>query len=117
MTWLTHELCNYLAALHGANLCESEGVSVQALADMFPDSYPARRLVLVIDAGDFADPGATLTVWEAALQSVQAQARDAGINSEVPDLISSLFNRSISDGYGDEDVAAVVKVLWAGAQH
>jgi len=116
MTWLTYELCNYLAALHGANLCESEGVSVRALADMFPEGYPARRLALVIDSGNFGDPGATLTVWEAALQRVQAQARDAGISSEVPDLISSLFNRAISAGYGDEDVAATVKVLRADAR-
>lgn len=113
MTWLTYELCNYLAALHGANVCEAEGVSVRALADMFPEGYPARRLALVIDRGDFADPGATLTVWEAALRRVQRQARDAGINSEVPDLISGLFNRAIAAGLGDEDVAAVVKVLRA----
>lgn len=92
-------------------------MSVRALADMFPDDYPARRLALVIETGEFGSPGATLTVWEAALQRVQAQARDAGINSEVPDLISSLFNRAISAGYGDEDVAATVEVLRADTQH
>lgn len=115
MTWLTYELCNYLAALHGANLCQSEGVGVQALADMFPEGYPARRLALAIAAEDYADPGATLSVWEAALRRVQEQARDAGINSEIPDLISSLFNRAIAAGYGDEDVAAVVKILRANS--
>jgi 3-hydroxyisobutyrate dehydrogenase-like beta-hydroxyacid dehydrogenase len=111
MAWLTYELCGYLAALHGANLCESEGVSVASLAAMYPEDAPSRRLASVIHAGEFTDPGATLSVWEAALQRVQTQAADAGINSEVPDLIASLFRRGIADGYGEEDVASVIKVL------
>lgn len=111
MAWLTYELCNYLAALHGANLCQSEDVSVDSLASMLPEGGPARHLALVIDAGDFSRPGATLEVWEAALQRIQGQAADAAINSEIPDLISRLFKRAIAAGYGDEDVAAVIKVL------
>ncbi len=113
MAWLTYELCGYLAALHGANLCQCEGVSVSSLADMFPAGSPPRRLATVIDSGDFADPGASLTVWDAALERVRSQARDGGINSEIPDLISSLFKRAIAAGCGDEDVAAVIKVLRA----
>lgn len=114
MTWLTYELCSYLAALHGASVCMAEGVSVGALADMVPEGSPARRLSRVIAAGDFSNPGATLAVWEAALRRVQQQARDAGIDSAVPDLISDLFNRAIAAGHGEEDVAAVVKVLREG---
>jgi 3-hydroxyisobutyrate dehydrogenase-like beta-hydroxyacid dehydrogenase len=113
MAWLTYELCGYLAALHGANLCEIEDVSVASLADMFPDDSPPRRLATVIHSGNFGEPGATLEVWEGALRRVQSQARDAGINSEIPDLISSLFKWAIASGYGDEDVAAVIKVLRA----
>ena len=111
MAWLTYELCNYLAALHGANLCESEGVSVESLASMFPEGFLARRLASVVHSGNFANPGATLTVWEAALQSVQTQANDAQINCDIPDFVSSLFNRAIAAGYGEDDVAAVIKVL------
>ncbi len=111
MAWLTYELCNYLAALHGSNLCESEGVSVDSLAAIFPDESPARRLTKVVRANDFDDPGATISVWNGALEGVQTQARDRGINSEIPDLISSLFKRAIAAGYGEEDVAAVIKVL------
>lgn len=113
MAWLTYELCNYLAALHGANLCESEGVSVASLAGMFPEGYPARRLAAVIQSGEFGDPGATLDVWDSALQRIRGQARDAGINGEVPDLISSWFRRAIAAGHGEEDVAAVIEVLRA----
>ena len=55
--------------------------------------------------------GATLTVWDAALQRIRSQADDTGINSEIPDLISSLFKRAIAAGYGEEDVASIIKVM------
>jgi len=45
------------------------------------------------------------------LQRVQSQADDTGINSEIPDLISSLFKRAIGAGYGEEDVASIIKVM------
>jgi 3-hydroxyisobutyrate dehydrogenase-like beta-hydroxyacid dehydrogenase len=111
MALLTYELCGYLAALHGAGLCRAEGVSVDRLAALYPGDSSSRRLAAVIHAGDFGNPGATLTVWEAAVQRIQDQARDAGINSEVPDLISRFFKRAIDAGYGEEDVGAVIKVL------
>jgi 3-hydroxyisobutyrate dehydrogenase-like beta-hydroxyacid dehydrogenase len=50
-------------------------------------------------------------VWDGALQRIQAQARDAGINSEVPDFISGFFRRGIAAGYGEEDIASVIKVM------
>jgi 3-hydroxyisobutyrate dehydrogenase-like beta-hydroxyacid dehydrogenase len=108
---LTHELCDYLGAIHGAHLCESENISVEVFASMFPDGHPAKGPAQVIHSGKYNDPGATLTVWDGALQRIQAQAHDAGISCEVPDFISSLFKRAISAGYGQEDVAAIVKVL------
>ena len=110
---LTHELCNYLGAIHGAHLCESESISVEVFATMFPDGHPAKGPAQVIHSERYNNPGATLTVWDGALQRIQSQAYDAGISSEVPDFISSLFKRAISAGYGQEDVAAIVKVLRA----
>ena len=65
----------------------------------------------VIHANSYGRPGATLIVWVGALERVQNQARDAGINREIPDHVSDLFERAIAAGHGDEDVAALVKVL------
>ena len=62
-------------------------------------------------ADAYTDPGATLAVWDAALQRIQSQAQDAGINSEIPDLISSLFKRAIAAGYGEEHIASIIKVM------
>jgi 3-hydroxyisobutyrate dehydrogenase-like beta-hydroxyacid dehydrogenase len=39
------------------------------------------------------------------------QAREAGINSEFPTFGLGLFKKAMAAGYGEEEVAAVIKVL------
>ena len=111
MALLTHDLCCYLGVLHGSHICESENINVGEFAAMFPEGSIAREPIEVVHAGRFDEPGATLTVWDSALTRIQKQAKDAGINSEVPDFISGLFKRAIAAGYGQEDVASVIKVM------
>ena len=45
------------------------------------------------------------------MQRLQTQARDAEMSSEFPNFISGMFKRAIAAGYGEEDVAALIKVL------
>jgi len=111
MAILTHELCSYLGAIHGVQICESQGINPDLLASMFPQDDSARKPIRVISSNAYTNPGATLTVWDSALQRIQSQADDAGINSEIPDLISNLFKRAITAGYGEEDVASIIKVM------
>lgn len=110
MASLTFDLCSYPGVMHGARICESEGISVATFASTYPDNSPANYLAKIIHSDDFEDPGATLAVWDAALQGIQTQAKEAEINSEVRDFISTFFKRALSAGCGEEDVAAIVKV-------
>lgn len=111
MASLTNDLCSYLGAMHGARICESENISVDNFASMYPDEHPVKEIAQVIHSDNYVNPGAKLAAWDGALQRIQMQAREAGINSDIPDFISSFFKRAISAGYGEEDVAAIVKVL------
>jgi len=111
MALLTHDLCCYLGVIHGAHICESENISVAEFAAMFPEGSIAREPVEVVYSGKYNEPGATLAVWDGALQRIQTQAHDSEINSEVPDFISSFFKRALAAGYGEEDVASIIKVL------
>lgn len=113
MALLTHELCEAIGVLHAARVCQSEGVGTGILAAMFPDASLAKALALRIDEGAFDQPRATIAVWESALQRIQSQADAAGINGEVPGFISSLFRRAIAAGHGEQDIAALIKVLRA----
>lgn len=111
MALLTQNLCSYLGLIHGSHICESENISVGEFAAMFPEGSLEREPVEVVHSGKYSNPGATLTVWHGALQRIQSQAEDSNINSEVPDFISSFFKRALAAGYGEEDVASIIKVM------
>ena len=111
MALLTYDLCCYLGVIHGAHICEAENISVGRFAEMFPEGSIARGPIEVVRSGKYDEPGAKLAVWDGALQRIQSQAKNAEINSEVPDFISSFFKRALAAGYGEEDVASVIKVM------
>ena len=111
MALLTHQLANYLGVWHGARACEAEGLGLDVFASMFPQDDPAADLAWRIHRQAYDDPGATLEVWNAALEGIIGHARTLGINREIPDLISSLFRRAIALGHGSRDLATVIEVL------
>lgn len=55
-----------------------------------------------------------LSSWHKTALNIRRQAQDLGINHEIPDFVGDLLQRAIAAGYGDEDIAAVVKVLRQG---
>ena len=113
MALLTHQLSNYLGVWHGARACEAEGLGVDVFASMLPPDDPAAHLAWRIHRADYDNPGATLEVWNAALDRIVEHAQAANINRETPELISSLFRRAIALGHGKRDIATVIEVLRA----
>ena len=113
MALLTHQLSNYLGVWHGARACEAEGLGADVFASMLPPDDPAAHLAWRIHRADYDNPGATLEVWNAALDRIVEHAQAANINRETPELISSLFRRAIALGHGKRDIATVIEVLRA----
>lgn len=111
LAWLCRDYGMFMGVTHGAVLCESEGVSLDLYAQMFPESDYAHDYVNTIHNKEFENTSATLNTWGAALQNISKQAHNAGINSEIPQFISSLFDRAMQAGHGEEDVAALIKIL------
>ena len=112
LAWLSEIYGVILGVVHGARLCEAEQVSVALYGSLFTEGeWVAKGLAHIIQTADYAHPGGSLRVWEGALQRLQSQARDAGINCDIPDFVSGLFKRAIMAGHGEEDVAALIKVL------
>jgi 3-hydroxyisobutyrate dehydrogenase-like beta-hydroxyacid dehydrogenase len=108
---LSKNLGVFMGAIHGARICESEGVGVDLFASLLANNDRAKTPLQTIHAGAYENPGATINVWEAVLHRIQQQADDAQINREVPDFVSGIFKRAIAAGHGKEDVAALIKVL------
>jgi hypothetical protein len=50
------------------------------------------------------------------VERIRGQAVDARINGEIPDFISGFIKRAIAAGHGEEDIAALIKVLRASAR-
>ena len=114
MALLTHQLSNYLGVWHGARACEAEGLGVDVFASMLPPDDPAAQLAWRIHRADYDSPGATLEVWDAALDEIVDHARAAKINREIPELLSSLFRRALALGHGKHDIATVIEIMRAG---
>lgn len=112
---LIYSLGMYVGFAHAARICEIEGVELDQFASIFHEGEPARELADMVHADNFTvgaiHPGASVRVWEGAVQLIQDHAQKNGINDEVPNFISGLFKRTMALGYGEEDVAALVKVL------
>lgn len=101
----------FMAVTHAACMCESEGIGLDDLAALYPEDSFSRRYANVIHSSDFDNCTATLRIWESAAQRIRTQGRDAGINTDFPDYVASLFEKAIDAGYGEQHVMALVKVL------
>ena len=82
------------SAMHGAHICESEGVGLSEL-----DDFTLR-------------PGsASVDVATAVWAAMQSQAKSRGINSDLPDLFLRWCNAGADKGWGNLDNACLIKVL------
>jgi len=114
LAWLSRLMGVIFGAIHGAHVCESEGVPVSQLTALFPDNDRAVPLTQTIADGTFTDVskgGATVDVAGSAVARIRQQADDAGINSELPDLMYDWVERAQAAGYGAQETAAVIKVI------
>lgn len=104
---------NNCGVMHGARICESEGVPVDMYASLFPESDRAHTLAKAIadDENTVARIGASVNLFSSVLNLLQSQASAAGINSEVPDLFQSLAGRAIAAGHGEEGTTAIIEIL------
>jgi 3-hydroxyisobutyrate dehydrogenase-like beta-hydroxyacid dehydrogenase len=105
-----------LGFFHGARICESEGFRVDTYGSIVADIAPSFGEFLkhegaVIQSGDYAVSESPLKISVEATERLAKTAQAARINTEFPTFASGLFKRAMAAGYGDEEAAALVKVL------
>jgi 3-hydroxyisobutyrate dehydrogenase-like beta-hydroxyacid dehydrogenase len=105
-----------LGFFHGARIFESEGLRVEDLGSMLANVAPVIGEMIkhegeAIQTGNYGKPQSSLEMCADAVELIMKQAREAGINSEIPKFTGELFRKALSAGYGDEEVAALIKVL------
>lgn len=114
LAFLSRTVGIIFGSIHGALVCEAEGVPVSEFTAILPAGDRAISLTQAIHDGSFETitaAGASVDVAASAVTRMQQQARDAGINSELPDLLCDWVRRAQVAGYGSQETAAVIKVI------
>jgi 3-hydroxyisobutyrate dehydrogenase-like beta-hydroxyacid dehydrogenase len=105
-----------LGFFHGARVAESEGFRVDQYGALIAEISPSfgeffRHEGGVIQSGDYSVSESPLRISVDATERLAQSARESGLNAEVPTLAAALFKRAAAAGYGDQEVAALIKVL------
>jgi 3-hydroxyisobutyrate dehydrogenase-like beta-hydroxyacid dehydrogenase len=105
-----------LGFIHGARVCEVEGFRVDKYGDIVAAISPSfgeffRHEGKVIQSGDFTVSESPLKISIEATARLEDLARASGINADFPAFVSDLFQRAAGAGLGDEEAAALIKLL------
>jgi len=110
LAWLTQRLGHYLGLFHGVLLCEAGGVSLEYFASILED--PRMRQVLnTIEDDDYENASVTVNVYLNVLKNIQNYGIESGVDLEMLDNLETVFKQACSEGYGDEDIAALAKTF------
>lgn len=65
----------------------------------------------VIQNEDYEHPQSSLHMSMTTVELLMEQAREADMNNEFPVYVHGLFQRVLDAGYGEEEVAALIKIM------
>jgi 3-hydroxyisobutyrate dehydrogenase-like beta-hydroxyacid dehydrogenase len=104
--------------MHGALIAETEGFGVDAYGAIVAEIAPSFGAFLkhegaVIQSGDFAISESPLRISVEATERMAVAARETGISDEFPAFTAGLFQRAARAGLGEQELAALIKVLRA----
>ncbi|XYI03561.1 NAD(P)-dependent oxidoreductase [Sorangium sp. So ce1128] len=116
LAFLSNVFLAILGFYHGARICEAEGLRVADLGSMLADVAPAIGAMIkhdahVIQSETYGDPEASLETCLRGAEILLRQAKEAGINADLPVFAAGLFRKGVTAGHGAESPGALVKVL------
>ena len=98
--------------LHGAHICEAEGVSLDTLANLYPEGDRARSLVMAVHNDEYEhNISASINTGIVCVSAIRDHSQDLGINHEVPSFILSLYQRAVDAGLKHQEAASLIKIL------
>jgi 3-hydroxyisobutyrate dehydrogenase-like beta-hydroxyacid dehydrogenase len=110
-------LVTTMSVVHCAHLVEREGFDVSTYFDMliplFMNTFETemRRQADAIINNSFSDPQASLGTWEAGVTNGMRAQAEEGVDISLLEPISQLLQKAIKAGYGEQELAAVIKVM------
>lgn len=112
MALLSRIECMVVGVVHGALICEAEGVPLAQFAALLRPGVSRTHLETLVPTSPHAGTvAASVDVVAAVAARLQEQAHDAGIDREIPDFLGRLFDRALAAGHGADDSASLIHVL------
>jgi len=113
---LSFYIGSHLGLVHGALVCESEHVEPDVMTSVIVDSLPSDAIEIAhlgeaLTRNDFSQPGASLGVYSGILDRLLAQARDAGVNAEIPGFANDVVKRGMAAGFAEEEIVSIIRIL------
>lgn len=107
---------SWIGFCHGALILEKEGLKVneygaimQAIAPILGNE--SKHMGEVIQHNQFTNPESTVKTTGDDLELLVQHSKEAGINDELPRFAADIFRRTMEAGFGQEEHAAIIKVL------
>lgn len=102
--------------LHGARICESEGLRVDEFSQMISAISPVIGEMISamgedIHANRYGEAESSMATCASSSRLFVKQAREARLDASFPDFLMKGFDRALHAGLGHERLSAMVKVL------
>lgn len=111
LAWLGQRLGVYFGAFQAILMCQASGVDLDVYAATIAPDARMRSIAAAADAGKFDQVVNSVRVWNDALQQVLGQAEQDRCNTELLDYFDDKFRRAEAAGFGEQDMAALIKVF------
>ena len=106
--------------IYGAHFCEVAGVPMDVYLKQLPAAMRvatelyAPTVAATIPHDDYSGSGSPLKVYEHAFRDGFASFRTRGANMELSDLFEKLIAEGMKEGYAEEHLTSLIKVLRKG---
>ncbi|MEY9976317.1 NAD(P)-dependent oxidoreductase [Lysinibacillus sp. RC79] len=116
LAFLSYLFGSYLGFFHAARILESDGLRIDDFGSMIAHVSQVVGEVIkyeseVIQTETYDNPQSSINMCMTTVELFMVQAQEAKINNEFPMFAQGLFKRALDAGYGNEELAALIKVM------
>lgn len=116
LAFLAYLFGSYIGFFHAVRILESDHLRIDSFGAMISQLSPIIGQVMqqqseVIQWDTYNTAQSSVNMCMTTVRLFMQHAREADINDEFPSLAYRLFNQAQHAGYGEEELAAVVKVM------
>jgi 3-hydroxyisobutyrate dehydrogenase-like beta-hydroxyacid dehydrogenase len=103
----------FLSLFHSVQICQAEDIPLEAYITVLDQQGKGYEKWLCenIQSGNYQETSAPLELWAGGIQNIAQHAQSSHIYAGFTQLVSRLFQQAMNDGYGREEVSALLKVL------